>query len=176
MINYSLPLATHFVCFVFCLFVGFLWMACCKIVTLCWLFAWNDLNGGAQRDHHRRERHHWWSGRLGLVKCFFQDSESLCTLGLRYPSPTQDPRSVWLESDGWDLDFFESLDLGSRRWGWYFQLQGISGFLDELWGKCKSNLWDVVRFPDKKKHGGQSPVILNSGILRSGMSLYERSE
>ena len=88
------------------MFVGFLWMACCKIVTRCWLFAWNDLSGGAQRDHHWRERHHWWSGRLGLVKCFFQDSESLCTLGLRYPSSTQDPRSVWLESDGWDLDFF----------------------------------------------------------------------
>lgn len=55
--------------FVFFLFVC--WVPVDGMLSRCWLFAWNDLNGGAQRDHHRRERHHWWSGRLGLIKCFF---------------------------------------------------------------------------------------------------------
>ena len=91
------------------------------------------------------------------------------------PHPGCD-RSVWWKVTGGIWISLSHLIWAVVDEGDIFNSKAFPDFLDELRGRCKSNLWDVPRFLDRKKHGGQSPVILNSGILRSGMSLYERSE
>ena len=146
--NHELQLATCNTFFMFFLFV-------------CWL----PLDGMLSHSH------------TVLVVCLKQSQRRFAT----WPSPERTAplmvRKTWAGSfdtqnarsggEKWRVvTTFWVTNMGSCRWRWYFPTdsKGIFGFLDEFWGKVQV------------KHGGQSPVILNSGILWSGMWLYERSE